>query len=203
MAEIRNSTFSMQEAREAIAEGFTNIEQQVIGIEEAVDKNPHLAFDLAKTLIESTCRILLKERSIEFSNTDTVPKLFKLVRSSLDFFPPNSSNDRKVDKSLKIALAGLSNTVNAICELRNLCGFASHGFDSTKPGVETMHAILVAKLADSIVGFLYRIHRRDIVLSVKSELEFDKNSTFNEYLDETYGPFQIRDAEFRPSAVTI
>ena len=47
-----------------MAGGLAHIEEHVEGIERAVVENPGLAFDLAKTLIESTCRTVLEERSV-------------------------------------------------------------------------------------------------------------------------------------------
>ena len=70
--------FVMHGARDAIAEGLVHIEQQVASIEQAVAENPGLAFDLAKTLVESVCRAVLSERSVEFS------ELVDYVRTYVD-----------------------------------------------------------------------------------------------------------------------
>ena len=59
MAAARAPPFVMHGARDAMAGGLAHIEEQVKGIEQAVVENPGLAFDLAKTLIESTCRAVL------------------------------------------------------------------------------------------------------------------------------------------------
>ena len=64
MADSVIAPFSMHGARDAMASGLTHIEEQVEGIEQAVGENSGLAFDLAKTLIESTCRTVLRERSV-------------------------------------------------------------------------------------------------------------------------------------------
>lgn len=55
MAEVLPAPFAMHGARDAIAAGLEHIEEQVTGIEQAVVDNPGLAFDLAKTLVESVC----------------------------------------------------------------------------------------------------------------------------------------------------
>jgi len=67
----------MHGAREAMAAGLSHIEEQVKGIERAVIENPGLAFDLAKTLIESTCRAVLIERALAPSDNDDLPRLFR------------------------------------------------------------------------------------------------------------------------------
>src|SRR6185295_15871296 len=76
MAEFRRtSAFIMHGARDAIAAGLSHVEEQVKGIEQAVLENPALAFDLAKTLVESTCRAILGERKIGYSEDDDLPRL--------------------------------------------------------------------------------------------------------------------------------
>ena len=64
MAEPATTPFVMYGARDAIKSGLAHIEEQVESIEQAVVRNSGLAFDLAKTLIESTCRTVLRERSV-------------------------------------------------------------------------------------------------------------------------------------------
>jgi hypothetical protein len=81
----------MHGAREALAAGLIHIEEQVRSIEQAVIENPALAFDLARTLIESVCRTILTERQVAHSEDDDLPKLFKAVSTSIPFLPPTAS----------------------------------------------------------------------------------------------------------------
>src|SRR5438128_2545414 len=100
MAEALTAPFVMHGARDAIAGGLAHIEEQVKGIERAVVENAGLAFDLAKTLVESTCRAVLSERLIAFSEADDLPKLFKTVTSNLPFLPAEASGAAEVRQSL-------------------------------------------------------------------------------------------------------
>ena len=201
MAESPNAHFVMYGAREAMADSLPHIEQQVKGIEKAVVENPSLTFDLAKTLIESICKAVLNEHSVHCSKNDDLPKLFKLATQTLSFLPVTASDAAEVRKSLEKTLSGLSTSVLGICELRNQCGFASHGSGTTKPALEGVQAMLAANAADTIVGFLHRVNRQDRTLPPTPLEFFNENSTFNESLDETFGPFQISEVEFRPSEV--
>lgn len=79
MAEALTAPFLMYGARDAIAGGLVHIEEQVKAIEHAVAENAGLAFDLAKTLVESVCRAVLNERKIAYSENDDLPKLFKTI----------------------------------------------------------------------------------------------------------------------------
>src|SRR5712692_11486391 len=157
MVDALTSPFVMHGARDAIAGGLTHVEQQVKSIEQAVAANPGLAFDLAKTLIESVCRAVLGERNIAFSEDDDLPKLFKTASQHLPFLPPTASGEAEVRHSLKRTLGGLSTAIQGICELRNQCGFASHGPGSPRPTMESVQALLAAEAADTIVGFLHRV----------------------------------------------
>lgn len=192
--------FKMYGAREAITGGFVHIEKQVNTIEQAIIDNPALAFDLARTLIESVCRTILKERSISYNENDDLPKLFKLVSQSLPFLPASSSQQIEIRQSLMQTLNGLHTTLQGICELRNRCGFASHGSDSQRPPLESAQAMLAASAADTIIGFLYRIHRQEDTTE-KTHFSYENNPDFNEWVDSLYGMIQIFELEFRPSEI--
>ncbi len=197
-AEVPTVRFVMHGARDAMAGGIAHIEEQVKGIEQAVIENPSLAFDLAKTLIESVCRTVLGERKVSYAATDDLPKLFKSASQNLPYLPSTASDAADARKSLRKTLNGLGTTIQGICELRNQCGFASHGSESSRPAMEGVQALLAAGAADAIVGFLHRVHHQDRTPRL---VAFDDNVAFNEHLDETFGPFRIFEAEFRPSEV--
>ncbi|MBL0349515.1 MAG: abortive infection family protein [Elusimicrobia bacterium] len=138
MPEAITSPFVMHGARDAIAGGLAHIEQQVKSIEQSVVENPGLAFDLAKTLVESVCKVVLTELSIAFSETDDLPRLFKIASTNLPFLPPTASGETETGVSLRRTLSGLNTVIQGICELRNKCNFASHGAATPRPQMETV-----------------------------------------------------------------
>ena len=119
----------------------------------------------------------------------------------LPFLPPTASDAAKVRKGLQQTLGGLSTAIQGICELRNQCGFASHGSDGPRPVMEGVQALLAAEAADTIIGFLHRVHRQGHTSLPAARAAFDDNFAFNESLDEAFGPFRIIGVEFRPSEV--
>jgi hypothetical protein len=195
------TSFVMHGARVAIGSGLLHIEEQVKGIELAVTDNPGLAFDLARTVIESACRTILIERKVGFDPDDDVPKLFKMVTNTLPFLPASASGNVEARKSLAQTLNGLHTAVQGVCELRNSCGFASHGSESPRPPLETVQAILAAETADAIVGFLYRVHRQDHVARTTPRLSYGDNAPFNDYVDGLHDPVRVFNEEFPPSRV--
>jgi hypothetical protein len=194
-------SFVMFGARDAMANGLGHIEEHVNGIERAVVEQPGLAFDLARTLVESTCRTVLKERAIAFSQGDDLPHLFRIVVSTLPFLPVAASAEVGVRDSLTQTLNGLHTAIQGICELRNQAGFASHGSGGARPAMESVQALLAAEAADTIVGFLHRMHRQDRTPPPSPRALYEDNSEFNVSVDETHGTIRIFDAEFQPSEV--
>lgn len=196
------STFYMHGARAAIAGGMVHIEEQVKALELAVVENTGLAFDLAKTLVESACKTILTERGSSFDKDDDLPKLFKAAKQNVPFLPAAVAGDVGARKSLEQTLGGLSAALQGVCELRNAYGFASHGSDSPRPVMEEIQALLVAQAADAIVGFLYRVHRQDLSRPKTTPLGFGDNSEFNEWLDQQCEPVRILSLPpYRPSDV--
>jgi hypothetical protein len=200
MAEALTAPFVMHGARDSIANGLVHIEEQVIAIERVVVENPGLAFDLARTLVESVCRTVLRERAIAYGEDDDLPRLFRAVCQTVPFLPPGASGEAEARESLTRTLGGLSTAIQGICELRNKCGFASHGSDNPRPVMESVQALLAAEAADTIVGFLHRVHQQERTLPSPRAM-YEDNPAFNESVDETHGIIRIFDAEFRASEV--
>lgn len=197
-------TFTMQSAQSAMEGGLTHIEEHVRGIERAIIENPGLAFDLSKTLIESVCCSVLTERGITHGVEDNVPKLFKEVTSNLPLLPPAAHAAAETRQSLKKTLSGLHTAVQGGCELRNQCGFASHGSDSTRIKLEPVQALLAAQAADAIVGFIYQIHIQSHTSPATPEsplLIYETNQAFNSFIDDSNEIICILDSQFRPSEV--
>lgn len=195
------SDFTMHSARAAMADGLSHIEEQVKSIERAVIENPGYAFDLAKVVVESTCKTILSERKIAFGKDDDLPRLFKAVTNNLPLLPMSASGEAGVRQSLAKTLNGLHTALQGVCELRNACGFASHGFDGPRPVMESVQALLAAEAADAIVGFLHRVHYRDRLAVASVRLEYDDNQDFNTFIDQANEVVRIFELEYRPSEV--
>ena len=191
----------MHGARDAVAHGVEHIEEHIHALERAVTENPGLAFDLAKTLIESICRTVLVERSIAYETAEDLPKLFRKVSTCLPFLPSTARDSAKVRKSLAQTLRGLNSAIQGVCELRNQCGFASHGAGERRPAMEAVQALLAAETADTIVGFIHRVHRQDLTPPPSPRARYEANTVFNDSVDEAHGTIEIYEAQFRPSKV--
>ena len=193
--------FVMLGARAAMAGGLFHIDEQVNAIEQAVLENPGLAFDLAKTVVESTCRTILTDRRIAYGQNDDLPRLFKIVTTNVAILPLEASGEAEARRSLAQTLSGLHTVLQGVCELRNSYGFASHGADGQRPLLESAQAVLAAQSADAIVGFLYRVHRQEYRSVSSTQLDYDGNEEFNSYVDDANDQVHIVDLTYRPSEV--
>ena len=156
---------------------------------------------MAKTLVESACRTILEERGVELGTNDKIPNLFRMVRENLSLLPSQASQEMDIRRSIERTLNGLNTAVQGIAELRNQLGFSSHGTSKPRPLMESVHAILAAQAADTIVGFLYRIHTQDRNPPASPESADDRNSEFDRFIDENYDTVRIFESEFSPSEI--
>lgn len=178
-----------------------HMQQQIETIEVALSNNPSLVFDLAKALVETTCKTILNDRKLSYSNDSDVQQLFKLTIENLQLLPSDQSGARNTRQGLEKAARGLLQAVQGLTELRNEQGMASHGKDAYARPLETIHALLVAQAADTIIHFLYSVHRnyhRDLTTA---RLTYTQHPNFNDYVDDLHGVIQIFDGEYRPSEV--
>jgi hypothetical protein len=193
--------FIMYGARIAVADGLMHIDEQVKAIEKAIAENPSFTFDLARQIVESTCRTILADRKIPFETTDDLPHLFRIVTTSLPILPVMASGEIEARRSLAQTLNGLHTALQGVCELRNAYGFASHGVDGPRPGMESVQALLAAQAADAIIGFLHRIHRQERRTIAPAKVEYQDNDEFNTYIDDANARVQIFDLIYSPSEV--
>ncbi|MFH1968767.1 MAG: abortive infection family protein [Verrucomicrobiota bacterium] len=201
-ASALESVFVMHGARAAVAGGMLHIEEQVKALELAVVENTGLAFDLARTLVESACKTIITERDNTFDKDDDLPKLFRAATLAVPFLPAELTADAGARKSLQQTLSGLSTALQGVCELRNAFGFASHGIAEPRLAMEGVQALLAAQAADAIIGFLYRVHRQDMSRPRSVSMAYDDHPEFNDWIDEQSEPVQILSLPpYRPSDV--
>ncbi len=190
------AAYRMIGAREVLAMTAVRLEQQITAIESALGTNPSLVFDLAKTLIESSCKTILNDRSHAVDETWDLPRLLKETSAKLQLCsdPANESKD-----SLRKLLGGLQTAIQGICEMRNSEGFASHGKDGYAKQSETLHAHFVARAADVIVFFLFSSHRQFPASAATRRLVYEELQEFNEWLDEQQDEIVLFSRRMKPS----
>ena len=203
MVESSTSRFQMAGARSAILDGpiAESIEKQIYAIENAMESVPDFAFDLSKTLIETVCKTVLADIGQPADRRWNAPKLLKETTKRLNLLPRNHPDAAKARDSVEKTLRGMLQTVQGLCEIRNRYGIASHGRDAFAARLGLRQATLAAQAADTIVSFLYRIHRDTLIQDPGARIYYEDHAGFNETFDNDNEMIRISDLGLRPSEV--
>lgn len=195
--------FQMVGARANILDGpvVEIIDQQVRAIEDAIDRVPDFAFDLAKTLVETVCKTILEDIGRPADPSWDAPRIIKETTTFLSMFPPRHPDAAKIQETIRKTINGLHTTVQGLCELRNNYGLASHGRDGFSARLELRQATLAAQAADTIVSFLYRIHRDALTQTPGARVYYEDHSDFNEDFDLDNETIRLGELELLPSRV--
>jgi hypothetical protein len=105
--------FKMQGTNEVIKlySGYKHIEITVSALEKAVSENPSLAFDLSKTLVESSCKSILKDLGYSVDDNLDVPRLLKDNLEKFSLVPDSHRSNDEVRNSLKKTVGGLQTVI--------------------------------------------------------------------------------------------
>jgi len=116
---------------------------------DAIHKDTDLAIGTAKELLETTCKSILRQKSIEIKSDWTLPQLIKVTTNSLDFTPKEADDPEKAEKAIKQILGGIASIVQGVGELRNGYG-TGHGKDADFKGLEIKYAKLLVGVVSEI-----------------------------------------------------
>jgi Abortive infection C-terminus len=182
----------------------SNIGHMIELLENAIESNPAIAFDTAKSLIESTCRTVFSERAQEYDHTWDLPKLLKETMKFIDLVP--ETYEGKGEELMKRIAAGLVSTVQTLGELRSVEGMLGHGKAAHAPQLDLIHALFAARAAESVVHFVYTAHRAypgvvNVPIATPESQPLEDDESFNAYLDELHGDWSVFEVAFKPSDV--
>lgn len=194
-------TFSLQGVREVMPSEAEHLERIVTALEQALTENHGLAFDLSKSLIETACKTIIKDRGHDHSANADLPQLIRSAMDLVCVIPDEVDDSNEAKKSLRKTINGIMTSIQGICELRRLFGEASHGRDAYFSQLESDHAVMVARSADVIVNYLFRMHKFNPIGLRTTRLFYGKNNDFNEWIDEQNEAVRIFDLEYKPSEV--
>ena len=200
------SDFIMDGAREIISltSGAIHLEKQIEALEANIKSNPSLAVDLSKTLVETICKTILKDRGIEIERKN--PDLNFLLTKTLDsvrLVNQHIEDEAEVVKHLRSMSKGLVSAFQGLGELRNKKGFASHGHDGYMESLEPMQAMFAARAADALVHFLYQAHRNYEIKPhcTDGRTNYSANQEFNDYIDNLHEQSVIFGMQYTASEI--
>ena len=194
-------SFSMHGAREVMPSEAQHFGRVITALEKAVIENQGLAFDLSKSLIETACKTIIKDRGQDYGGKNDLPQLIKETLRIVCIIPESIDEPLKAKDSLTKTINGLITSIQGICELRRLFGEASHGKDAYFMQLENDHAFMVARSADVIVNYLFRMHRSHPAFSSNKRLLYSALGDFNDWVDDQNDAVKIFKLEYKPSEV--
>ncbi|MCD6726893.1 MAG: abortive infection family protein [Solirubrobacteraceae bacterium] len=111
--------------------------------------DPEGAITAARSLLESVCKTILEDMTVEYDDRDDdLPKLYKRVSKALTLAPSDHTEEQ-----FKAILGGCTTVVNGLGSIRNRASDAhGHGRKSYRPG--SRHAALAVNLAGATALFL-------------------------------------------------
>lgn len=125
---------------------------------DAVYDNTDLALGTAKELIETTCKSILKEKSVAVDKNWDLSRLFKETINCLSFLDAKEvDNPEQATKSVKQILSGCNSIIQGIAELRNNYG-TGHGKDENFKSLPSKYASFVAATVADIIIFILQIN---------------------------------------------
>lgn len=130
------------------------IREHLARLDATVDSDPRTAVSVAKDLVESTAKLVLRERGVAYGKDD-LPVLAANAQRSLGLHPTQIEANKGGDetKTLRTLLGSLSQLSQGLAELRN-AGGVGHGRESVPAWVQPRHARLAATAAKAWCDFL-------------------------------------------------
>lgn len=122
------------------------IKEHLRRLDSSVDADPRLAVSVAKDLVESTAKLVLRERGFSYSAKEDLPALVARAQKSLKLHAAGVEPDNEEARALKTILGSLTNLTQGVTELRNKVG-VGHGRESVPAWVRPRHARLAAGAA--------------------------------------------------------
>lgn len=137
----------VQQALDALTDSSA-IQDHLRRLLPSVDTDPRLAVSVAKDLVESTAKLVLRERGVSYSKGDSLPALVSRSQEALDLAASGVRGDAVQTKALRTILGSLTHLAQGITELRNEVG-VGHGRESVPSWVRPRHARLAAGAAST------------------------------------------------------
>lgn len=169
-----------------------HIRTQVEALEAAMPDSPGVAVSFCRTIIETTCKTILKDRGVEVEGAWEAPKLVSEALKYLELGrTADGTFDTAVGNGSQSVVRGLNQIVQGIVEIRNSHGQAAHGADAYAPVLDVGYAEILARATDAIVGLLLRTHLNSLKPDTMMRFRYRDHPDFDELLDSTYGPFEV------------
>ena len=176
------------------------IREQVEALEEAVPDRPGVVVSFCRTIIETTCTTILKDRGALIDLKWEAPKLISETLRYVNLGPrDDGSTDAKLQSGAESLVRGLHQIVQGIVEIRNAHGSAAHGADAYSPSLDGRYAEILARATDAVVGLLFKTHLNSARRDPLDRFRYGDHSDFDEVIDSDFGPFEVLSVQLTAS----
>ena len=141
----------------AEAFGTDYIRVQIDIMMEQVEAAPHIAIGKAKELLETTCKQVLDERSVQYAKDLDFNQLVKTAREAVGLTPECVSVDSPAKDIASKILGNLGHIAHGMSELRNLYG-DGHGKAASFVSLPPRYARLAVGTATAAARFIWETH---------------------------------------------
>ena len=168
------------------------IREQVEALEEAMPDRPGVVVSFCRTIIETTCKTILTDRSVPVDSGWEAPKLVAEAMKYLNLGPSEDGGvDAKLRNRAESLVRGLNQIISGVVEIRNAHGSAAHGADAYEPLLDSRYAEILARSTDAVVGLLFRSHLQSARRDPLARFAYEEHADFNESIDNEHGPFEV------------
>lgn len=169
-----------------IAPGATMLCEQIERLERSLRNDDYSeTLDYSKSLLESLFKTIICDIDGSIDDGLDFPQLFREVRNKLRF----STDDQAHDWLGQIC----STAIAKIAELRNRFGVIGHGAEGyTGRPFGKLETEFVAGITDSIVCFLFQIHKTNPERFLNQRIHYGDNPDFNDWLNGQQAEFRMK-----------
>lgn len=123
----------------------------------SLDSNPTEAIGKSKELIESCCKTILNECSIDMNKDWTFQQLVNKTFEVLHLLPKNIDRESPLGQIFRQMFGSLKGLINPIAAIRNTYG-TGHGKGIHFKGLDATHAKLIVGICCTVTQFLWDTH---------------------------------------------
>jgi hypothetical protein len=113
----------------------------------AADDDPPLAVGSAKEIVESTAKVILKERGETWRESADVPELVRQAEAALGLHPSTAATGPDASDGVRKILGAVTTITVGLAELRNRGHGTGHGPATARVGLRPRHAHLAVNAA--------------------------------------------------------
>ncbi|MDR6221198.1 abortive infection family protein [Deinococcus soli (ex Cha et al. 2016)] len=171
------------------------MEQMICVIEDNIEERPSLVFDACKSIIEYTCKNILRYTNSGYDDNWDLPKFIRETAKSIRLTPENYEGDSVAGPIFQKIVQGLTTAVQNFGELRSKEGLLAHGAIGYSRQLEATHARFAAYSVDALIELLV-YSSRNYWSNLEEDIQYEDNNELNELIDQSFSVVDDEDGYF-------